>query len=149
MAKYPPIPYSENYLFQLGDYIIQTPIRPKQNINTKWVNLNTDGLMTIRDGFGSDGTSFLETKLKWIPIWGKKIINLLRKGSFVHDGFYYLFKMDALILSFRPQVDDFAFELWIDSGVPEWFAKLCRRELRKFGGSAALPENMNPILYAE
>jgi hypothetical protein len=131
------------------DWTVQTNLYPVIAIATKWVDLDCDGLMLIREGFGSDGTSFLEKILGYIPWLGKKLMRLLLKGSIGHDGIYYLFKIGDLPLSWRPAADIFARNTWISSGVYRWFADICLWALRKLGGTAALPENARPILLAE
>ena len=150
--KSPAIPYRSGYRHQIGsDYVIQTPIYPDKGVVAKWASISKDGVLTIVDGFGSDGTSFLENKLqkiRWIP-GIKKIINLLLKGSFTHDALYYLFKFGGLHLSHRPMVDAFARELWIKSGAWVWFADLALWCLKKFGGTSALPENKRSLKWAK
>jgi len=75
-----------NYKYQVkDDFIIATDIKPKSNILSDFINLDTDGILTIRKGYAWDGCSG--------PTWDTK--STMRAGC-VHDAFFQLMRLNVL-----------------------------------------------------
>lgn len=52
--------YRSDYKYQLADdYNINISIKPKTNIETKFIELDTDGNLTVKNGYAWDGPSGL------------------------------------------------------------------------------------------
>ena len=78
--------YKKGYKYQLYDqYRITTPLRPIHTINTRYIELTTGGVMTIKCGYAWDGASgpTLDTKSTM-------------HGSLFHDASYQLIRQDML-----------------------------------------------------
>ncbi|MEM7017155.1 MAG: DUF1353 domain-containing protein, partial [Pseudomonadota bacterium] len=76
------IKYRSGYKHQLAeDYTLQTPIKPKNSIETKFIAMDTSGVLTIREGYTWDGVSG--------PVVDTN--NNLR-ASLVHDALYQLMR---------------------------------------------------------
>jgi hypothetical protein len=132
------ITYCRGYEFQtLADYTIQTPCRPKMEIDRAFLRMTTDGLLTIRAGYAWDGPSGPTIKTP-----------SSMRGSLVHDALYQLMREELLGLSNRPIADLMLYDLCREDGMWWWRAKLWHRGVKKFAAFAALPENSYKIYTA-
>lgn len=133
------VQYRKGYKYQLaGNHQFHLAfVRPDNDISTEWICLTKDGLLTIYNGYASDGPSgaTIDTRSSM-------------RGSFVHDALYQLLRMGLLPQSMRQLVDDEAQRIWIEDGMWKFRARLWHRELRKFGASAADPSNVKIVYTA-
>lgn len=131
------IHYRKGYKYQLdGDYSIQTPVTG-YNIDTEYIRLTPDGMLTMRHGYawdGASGTTF-DTKSSM-------------RGALVHDGFYDLLRQELISHNERCKVDDLLHDICEEDGMWKWRADLWFIAVRKFGITAADPEHSHPIIEA-
>ena len=74
--------YRKGYKYQLADdYTIQIDTKPPEEIETQFISLSIDGLLTIKDGYAWDGPSgpTIDTPNFMTP-------------SLVHDAIYQLMR---------------------------------------------------------
>ncbi len=133
------IKYRSDYKYQLAyDYQFNVSIKPKWNIERYFIDLATDGNLTIRHGYSWDGPSgpVVDTDK-----------NL--RGSVVHDALYQLMRMDVLDLKIHRKAADLEFRnICRADGVSSFRAFIWYRGLRRFGKFAADPKNKKVILRA-
>jgi len=91
------IHYKSGYHYQLvEDYIVDIPIKPKQDISTYYISLSTAGRLTVWFGYCWDGPSG--------PTWDTRTF---MRGSLVHDALYQLMREGHLNPDiYRIQADD-------------------------------------------
>ncbi len=76
------ISYKSGYKYQLvEEYQVEISVTPEKNIQTNYIDLTTEGLLTIKNGYAWDGPSgpIIDTP------------NFMR-GSLVHDALYQLMR---------------------------------------------------------
>ena len=107
--------YYANYKYILAeDEWYQTEIYPRKDIITEHVELKSDGLMTLRAGFPTDGPSgpSIDTKT-------------FMRGAFFHDGLYYLLRENLLnVADARHRADKLLRKICREDGmnrVRAWF----------------------------
>ena len=96
-----PIKYRKGYKYQLDiDVMGQSPILPKKDIKTQFIDLDIGGLMIIRSGYSWDGASgpTLDTKKTFTP-------------SLVHDCFCQLIRNGYLPDGARKEADKLFYEM--------------------------------------
>lgn len=129
------IRYREGYKYQLVDtYIVKVGIYPLEDIKTEYIDLDTEGFLTIKRGYAWDGASgpTIDTKSSM-------------RGSLVHDALYQLMRVGKLGLEWRYQSDVELKKICLDDGMWEWRALLWFKAVRKAAASAALPENKRVV----
>ena len=129
------IKYKSGYKYQLAeDYIVQTSIMPAKSISTRFVDLDTTGLLTMKSGYAWDGCSgpTLDTK------------DTMRGGG-VHDALYGLIRADKLSQSIRKDVDMEFHRIIREDGMWKFRAWYYYQAVRKFGLSASSAENRKKI----
>lgn len=132
------IKYRSGYKYQLAeDYRLGIELFPAAAICTEYIDLDPEGILTIRKGYAWDGPSgpTIDTR------------NTLR-GSLVHDALYQLMRQGRLPQSVRLLADNIAHRIWREDGMSAWRAFLWRRELGKFAAAAADPKNMKTVQTA-
>jgi len=80
------ITYKKGYKYQLStDYSTTIDFKPDKVVGNKYVQLNPDGVLTIKEGYAWDGAS------------GPAIdTHTIMRGSLVHDALYQLMRIGAL-----------------------------------------------------
>lgn len=134
------IQYRSGYKYQLeSDYVVLTTIKPKQDIDTKYIALTTAGVLTVKCGYAWDGTSG--------PVMDTEE-NL--RASLVHDAFYQLMRRRNLrpIKTYKDKADKLFRSMCKEDGVFSPVAQLYYEALKKFGKPATEPANVKPILFA-
>lgn len=129
--------HRDGYRFQtVEDFMIDTGILG-YDINTKYISLDEFGWLLIRDGYAWDGASF-------------PAINTLsfRRGSLIHDALYQLIRLELINANERDTVDLLLRAICIEDGMTRARAWMDYRGLRRFGGAAADPANIKPVLVA-
>lgn len=131
------IKYCDGYKYQLAeDCQDKTPITG-YDIDTDYIRLSMDGLMTIKKGYAWDGASgcTIDTKSSI-------------RGSLYHDAFYQLMREELISQHHRITADAFLRDICIEDGMWKWRANLWYAAVRKFAMRAANAENEKKILTA-
>jgi len=128
--------YRKGYKYQLADdYTIQIDTKPPEEIETQFISLSVDGLLTIKDGYAWDGPSgpTIDTPNFMTP-------------SLVHDAIYQLMRYNLIPRSWRYYADKLLVLMcknrkmwkvrrwWVYSGV------------RRFASFAANPDNKKEVI---
>lgn len=120
----------KHYKYQLvSDYVIAIDIKPRDNVRTKFIDLDTQGALTIKNGYAWDGPSGLGIDTR-----------SFMRASLVHDALYQL--MRAEYLDYRIQqraADDFLRALCVEDGMWKLRAWFNCMMLRLFGKMSARP----------
>jgi hypothetical protein len=119
------------YTYQLmEDYVVQIDIKPTQNLEYKFVSLNTRGALTTRQYYSWDGPSgpTIDTR------------DFMR-GSLVHDALYQLMRLSALDCGiYRKRADQILVEICRQDGMPGWRAWYVYWAVRIFATKSASPQ---------
>ncbi len=135
----PSIRYRAGYRYQLElDYSIGIDIHPDPPIETDYINLSADGILTIKKGYAWDGASGPAVDTK----------NIMR-GSLVHDALYQLMREDHLDHEiYRDIADRLLRKICIEDGVGAIRAWYVYHGVKWFADPFADPANDKPILVA-
>lgn len=128
--------YYDGYKYVVGEtFSVQTQIFPEKNIQTKYIELDIYGLITIKDGFPWDGASgpTIDTDNTMTP-------------SCVHDALYWLFRHGFLDIGWLDLADQLIHEMLLDRGMTEFRAGYWDLGLEIADGGAALPENKKKMI---
>ena len=131
------VKYKSGYKYQLVRYYrLKTDIKGR-NIETYYISLNPEGLLSIKKGYAWDGPSgpTIDTK------------NSMR-GALVHDALYQLMREGLLPEDQRGIADKLLRDICIEDGMYGWRANLWYAAVRKFAGFAAEPDNAKEIITA-
>lgn len=130
------IRYRSEYKYQLASaYQVDVGIVPKEEIETEFVELDGEGLLTIKKAYAWDGPSgpVIDTPLNM-------------RASVVHDALYQLMRLEELkSRKWRKTADKLFRDICKEDGVPSITANTYYRALRKFGKPAASPMNKKKI----
>ena len=130
------IRYRADYKYQLASaYKIAIEIRPKENIESEFINLDTEGNLLIKQGYAWDGPSgpVVDTEENM-------------RASLVHDALYQLIRNGALSSrTYRKPADKIFKRLCKEDGVSNFRASAYYNALRKFGKPAASPQNKKKV----
>ena len=120
----------KKYKYQLMDeYIIQIDIKPVQNIESKFLSLSSEGVLTIRKSYAWDGPSgpTIDTR------------NFMR-GSLVHDALYQLMRLSALDYKvYRKRADEILREICPEDGMSSFRAWYVYQAVHLFAEGSARP----------
>ena len=128
--------YQSGYKYQLvHSYTVQTSVIPKKNIKTRFISLDTDGVLIVNVGYAWDGPSgpTIDTK------------NFMR-GSLVHDALYQLIRQEYLSGTDRIKADKELKRICKEDGMCKIRAWWVFVGCKYFGGSAT--KHKRKILYA-
>lgn len=130
------ISYKDGYKYQLQEsYCVQTTIHPSFIIKNQFFILDTDGLLTIREGYAWDGATCCPDM--------KKIL----RGSLIHDVLYQMMREGMLdIAMWRKSVDKELQKACIEDGMPSALAWIIYQAVNVCGKNAALPRNDRRLL---
>ena len=133
------IKYKSDYKYQLAEgYEIQISIKPKHDINTDFIDLDTQGNLVVKKGYAWDGPSG--------PV---KDTEENMRASLVHDALYQLMRNDHLKSRTHRKAADQEFkQICLEDGVSKFWASVYYKALRKFGKPAASPQNKKKIARA-
>ncbi len=133
------IRYNGGYKYQLKQgYSLAIDILPASPISTAFVELGSDGRLTLRKGYAWDGPSgpTIDTK------------NFMR-GSLVHDALYQLMREQQLDKArYRDQADRLLQRLCREDGMSALRAWWVYQGVKRFGDPAADPSNNHPPILA-
>ena len=132
----PFIEYRSGYSYQLAaDYSLQTSIKPKKNVDEKFIKLDVDGNLTIVAGYAWDGPSgpVIDTKENM-------------RAALVHDALYQLMRCRHLTAKEHKDKADRLFKkICIEDGVPSATASIYYFGLKMGGKPATDPKNAKPV----
>ncbi len=133
------IRYRSDYKYQLAEgYDISISIKPKSDIKTEYIDLDTEGNLTVKKGYAWDGPSG--------PVKDTKE-NM--RASLVHDALYQLMRNKEISSRTHRKAADQEFkDICKADGVSNLRASVCYKALRKFGKPAASPENKKKVVRA-
>jgi hypothetical protein len=133
------IRYRSDYKYQLAEgYVISISIKPKSDIKTEFIALDTDGNLTVKKGYAWDGPSG--------PVKDTKE-NM--RASLVHDALYQLMRNKELNSRTHRKAADQEFkDICKADGVSNFKASAYYKALRKFAKTASSPENKKKIIRA-
>ncbi|MFH1982363.1 MAG: DUF1353 domain-containing protein [Pseudomonadota bacterium] len=130
------IEYRTGYKYQLAeDYTIKIAIKPKADIDTQFIALDTNGNLTIKSGYAWDGTS-------------GPVVDTDRnlRASLVHDALYQLMRKRKLSSqAHKDDADKLFRKLCVADGVPAAVAGIYYEALKKLGKPATDPKNAKTI----
>ena len=133
------IAYKSGYKYQLKEeYITIIDIKPDAPINTEYLALTTDGMITVREGYAWDGPS------------GPTIdtLNFMR-GSLIHDALYQLMRERHLDKDkYREVADRLLQKICKEDGMSTLRAWWVYQGVRFGGGPSADPANDKPVIRA-
>jgi hypothetical protein len=133
------IAYNGGYKYQLKETCcVAIDIKPAVAINTDYINLDTEGILTIAKGYAWDGPS------------GPTIDTLtFMRGSLVHDALYQLMRERHLDHNaYRDTADRILQKICREDGM--WFlrAQWVYQGVRLFADPAADPAATRPVTAA-
>ena len=135
MSK-PCIRYRSGYKYQLATrYSIPINIKPKKDIKTEFIKLDTKGKLTIKRGYAWDGPSgpVVDTKENM-------------RASLVHDALYQLMRHEELSTkTCKDKADKIFKNICIKDGVSKKIASAYYYGLKLGGNPAADPKNKKKI----
>lgn len=119
------IRYTAGYKYQLEeDYRHPTGIEPAQAGGNRFVQIDADGVLTVRHGYAWDGAS------------GPAIDTAtFMRGSLVHDALYQLIRLGVLGPVDRARADILLREIALDDGMWPVRAWWVYHTVRIFGGA--------------
>ena len=116
--------YREGFKYQLEEeYTIKTSVMPNEDIHTELIDLDSTGLLTLRNGFAWDGDTCAIDTLK------------SRRGSAIHDAFYRMMNLGLLSWKWKPAADFEYYRALITDGFNRVWANVRFKAVRKWGGS--------------
>lgn len=127
------------YKYQLTiDYTIKILITPEDNILTDFIELDTEGNLTIKAKYAWDGPSGPTCDTK----------NFMR-GSLVHDALYQLMRQKEIDIKKRDEADRLLKQHCIEDGMSRLRAWIVYKAVKWFGEKSALPsEEHTKLIYA-
>ncbi len=120
----------KRYKYQLvSDYSIATDIKPRDNIRTQFIDLDTQGTLIIKNAYAWDGPSGLGIDTR-----------SFMRASLVHDALYQLMRAEYLDYKVHQRpADDFLRTICLEDGMGELRAWFNCMVLRLFGKISARP----------
>lgn len=132
------IAYREGYKYQVSETCtVVTDIHPDNTIETEYINLDKNGVLTIREGYAWDGPSG--------PTFDT--LNFMR-GSLYHDCCYQLMREGYLPKSCRDDADLLLWKTCLEDGMSRVRAWYVYKAVRKFAGPCADPSHEKPVIWA-
>ena len=131
------ITYTSGYKYQLyHDYSLQTQIAG-YDIDTEYIKLTPEGMLTVKRGYAWDGASgpTIDTKSSM-------------RGALVHDALYQLLREEKISQHERLTADAMLRDICIEDGMWTWRAQIWYNMVRNFAMSAANAEHEKKILEA-
>jgi len=133
------VSYKKGYKYQIvREYSVTISLKPNDDIESEYIDLTSDGKLTIKKGYAWDGPSgpTLDT-------------SDFMRGSLVHDALYQLMRDGELDKETDRQPADKLLQVMCkEDGMCSLRAWLVYQGVRKFGDPAADPTNKKPIVMA-
>lgn len=120
----------KNYKYQLvSDYSLTIDIKPSDNIRTRFIDLDLQGELTIKNGYAWDGPSGLAIDTR-----------SFMRASLVHDALYQLMRGEYLDChTYQRYADDLLRAMCLEDGMGKLRAWFNCMVLRVFGRISARP----------
>lgn len=121
------IKYKSGYKYQLiKEYSVEVGIKLPIEVADKYIALDSDGTLTIKDGYAWDGPSgpTIDTKS-------------FMRGSLVHDALYQLIRKQLLTLKYRKQADIELRRICREDGMSRFRAWYVYKAVRWFAQKSA------------
>lgn len=134
------ISYKKGYKYQLSEsYVVSIDVKPnEEDIKTPFIDLTTEGELTIRKYYAWDGPSG--------PTFDT--LNFMR-GSLVHDALYQLMRFEKLDKEiYREPADRLLQKMCRVDGMGWLRAKWVYWALHKWGDPAADPSSKKQVIKA-
>jgi len=129
--------YTKGYKYRLEKLYSNKTVVFGYNIDTPWIKLAEDGLLTLLPGFAWDGPS------------GPTIDDDTNmRGSAEHDAFYKLMRMGLIPLDERVIIDHWLWSVLIEDGMAEFRADYWYSVVHNFAAQAANPKNKKKVFTA-
>jgi hypothetical protein len=129
--------YRAGFKYQLtSNYSKQTEILGF-DIDTAYIKLASDGLLTLKCGYATDGPSSLTIDTR----------NSIR-AAFVHDALYYLIRNGYLDQEWKKYADKLFYEILLEDGMEKPRAYIWYCGVRWKGAEALYPSKEKPVLRA-
>ncbi len=121
-----PFRYESGFEYQVSeDFTIQTGIIPGYSAKWLFIELDEEGLLTIKRGYCWDGASG--------PAFDSPSS---MSASCVHDALYQLMRRGLLSKEFKPAVDKLFYDMLIENGMWKFRAKYWYEGVKEFGCEA-------------
>ena len=133
------ITFRARYKYQLKEtYTVRIGIRPPADIDTDYLALTTDGVLTVKKSYAWDGPS------------GPTIDSLnFMRGSLVHDALYQLMRERLLDEeTYRDPADRLLQKICREDGMSSLRAWWVYQAVHFFGEPSADPANDKPVTKA-
>jgi hypothetical protein len=119
------IKYKSGYKYQLvEDYKIKLNIYPDKYIGIRFLLLEKDGTLTIKQGYAWDGPSG--------PTFDTKSF---MRGSLIHDAYCQLMREHKITKDYREQADKILKKMCKEDGMNSFRAWYVYKAVRIFGGT--------------
>lgn len=131
--------YQQGYKYQLfDDYLVRVGVTPDYNLKSSYIELDTTGLLTIKQGYAWDGPS------------GPTVdTSEFMRGSLVHDALYQLMRMGFLDYERHRKLADIELrKICREDGMTAASAWLVYQGVRFGGLDGAHPRSNSAILCA-
>ncbi len=129
--------YRSGYKFQLHEMkIVSTGIFPNSPIETRFIKMNTNGTITIMEGYAWDGAT---------GAWNTK--NLITP-SLVHDALYQLIRTRNLGTNKRRMADNLLKTMCLNNGMTRFRAWYIHRAVTELAAKAANPVSIKIVKIA-
>jgi len=129
--------YKKGYKYKVvEDFSVMTGILDFE-YDGEYLELTALGVLFIKRNFMSDGPS-------GPTVDSKSFI----RGSFVHDGLYFLLRQGVIPQKYRKQIDQLLRTICREDGMIRFRAGYVYRFVRMFGGKSAKLGKINPVLIA-
>ncbi len=118
-------------------YSAEVVIRASEKIETDFIDLDTDGTLTMKKGYAWDG-----------PSGSTRDTKSFMRGSLVHDALYQLMRSSLLPSSYREDADQELHRMCREDGMNRFRAWYVLLGVRKGAGFAASPKAKKEIRSA-
>jgi len=132
------VTYRRGYRYQLVEpYEVLLPIHPPKDMADDYLDLTTEGRLTILKGYAWDGPS------------GPTIDTTSSiRGSLIHDALYQLMREHKLGPEYRSVADALLYQYLVDDGMLRARALIWYQAVRWGAGPSARPSGGRPVLMA-
>jgi len=131
------ISYKEGYKYQLSEPAQhKTKFRADKEIDTNYINLDTDGLLTVKKSFAWDGATYARDTPTII------------RGSLIHDALCQLINEGLLPKRFQVLADNELRQICLEDGMSKIRAWWVYRAVRRFDKSGLKKHEPKEVLPA-
>jgi len=124
------IRYQLGYKYQLYEtyqHRLINPIKVDKHVSTHFLDLSTDGMLTIKQGYASDGPSGISVDSP-----------SFMRGAFIHDALYQLMREGFIDRSQKDAADKELHDVCIQDGMLRVRAWWVYKAVQRFGRSSTI-----------